>query len=263
MTADEKRNPRKGIYVLPNILTTASLFLGFMGIMWAIEGDYTATSWAILGSCIFDGLDGKVARMTNTTSEFGVQLDSLADLVAFGVTPAVMVYLWQLSEFGRLGLMASFLFIACGALRLARFNVTTAKISKKFFIGLPIPAAACTLASTYLASTYLSPALAQTVLPTLCLVLAYLLSFLMVSTIRFFSFKEFGYFRAHSFSTMVVAILVFVLVASRPRLLLFAFFMGYIGWGISYTLFYLARRGSRLTVEKHHDKSHEDQSSEE
>lgn len=248
MTAEEKKR-RRGIYVLPNMLTTASLFLGFLGIVWAIEGDYVATSWAILGSCVFDGLDGKVARMTNTTSEFGVQLDSLADLVAFGVTPAVMVYLWQLQDFGRLGLMASFLFIACGALRLARFNVTTKKISKKFFIGLPIPAAACTLASTCLASVYLPESTAAVLLPTVCLVLAYGLSFLMVSTIRFFSFKEFGYFRTHSFSTMVAAILIFVLVASRPKLLLFVCFMGYIGWGVTYTLLYLTRRRGKLPVE--------------
>lgn len=241
-----ERKRRRGIYVLPNLLTTASLFLGFLGIMWAIEGDFVATSWAILGSCVFDGLDGKVARMTNTTSEFGVQFDSLADLVAFGVSPAVMVYLWQLQDFGRLGLMAAFLFIACGALRLARFNVTTKVISKKFFIGLPIPAAACVLASTCLASGYLAPELAAAILPTWLLVLAYALSFLMVSTIRFFSFKEFGYFRAHSFSTMVAALLVFVLVASRPRLLLFAFFMLYLLWGVGYTLLYLGRRGARL-----------------
>ncbi len=245
----QEKKPRRGIYVLPNLLTTASLFLGFLGILWAIEGDYTATAWAILGSCIFDGLDGKVARMTGTTSEFGVQLDSLADLVAFGVTPAVMVYLWQLQDFGRLGLMASFLFIACGALRLARFNVTTKKLSKKFFTGLPIPAAACTLASTCLASVYLPQAAADSLLPMLCLVLAYGLSFLMVSTIRFFSFKEFGYFRAHSFSTMVAAILVFVLVASRPKLLLFTFFISYILWGIGYTLFVLSRRGSKFASE--------------
>lgn len=253
MHTQETRRRRRGIYVLPNLLTTASLFLGFLGIMWAIEGDYTATAWAILGSCVFDGLDGKVARLTGTTSEFGVQLDSLADLVAFGVTPAVMVYLWQLHDFGRLGLMASFLFIACGALRLARFNVTTKEISKKFFIGLPIPAAACTLAATCLASVYLSPAAASALLPTACLVLAYSLSFLMVSTIRFFSFKEFGYFRAHSFSTMVAAILIFVLVASRPKLLLFAFFIGYVSWGVLYTLLYLARRGARLTPKKPRD----------
>lgn len=246
MTSQEKKR-RRGIYVLPNLLTTASLFLGFLGIMWAIEGDFTATSWAILGSCVFDGLDGKVARMTNTTSEFGVQLDSLADLVAFGVTPAIMAYLWQLHDFGRLGLMASFLFIACGALRLARFNVTTKEISKKFFIGLPIPAAACTLATTCLASTYLPPTLFEAILPKVCLVLVYSLSFLMVSTIRFFSFKEFGYFRSHSFSTMVAAILVFVLVASKPKLMLFAMFMGYLGWGIIYTLLYLARRSARMT----------------
>ncbi len=104
----------------------------------------------ILASCVFDGLDGKVARLTGTTSEFGVQLDSLADLVAFGVVPATMTYLWMLEGYGRLGLMAAFLFMACGALRLARFNVQASTGSKKHFVGLPIPGAACTLATLVL-----------------------------------------------------------------------------------------------------------------
>ncbi|MGL1862074.1 MAG: CDP-diacylglycerol--serine O-phosphatidyltransferase [Pseudodesulfovibrio sp.] len=245
--AKETKLPRhKSVYLLPNLLTTASLFIGFLGLTWAIQGDYASCALCILASCVFDGLDGKVARMTGTTSEFGVQLDSLADLVAFGVVPAMMSYLWVLNEFGRLGLMASFLFMACGALRLARFNVQAATSSKKHFIGLPIPAAACSLATLVLFTEYVPAQYMHSVLPTFTLVLVYVLSFFMVSTIRFYSFKEISTFKAHPFSWMVTAILVFSLVASRPKVLGFLIFLGYLISGPLYTLFLLSRRGKRL-----------------
>ncbi len=247
----EKALPRhKGVYILPNLFTTASLFLGFMGMIWAIEGLFEYTALCILGSCLFDGLDGKVARLTNTTSEFGVQFDSLADLVAFGVTPALTVYLWQLHTYGTLGLMASFLLIACGALRLARFNVQAAVTSKKFFVGLPIPAQASTLATLILFAPYLPETWIADVLPMACLILVYVLSFLMVSTMRYASFKEYGFFKAHPFSSMVTVILLFVLVASRPKMLGFLFFMGYLISGPIYTMFILSPRGAKLVSPK-------------
>ena len=249
--AKEKALPRhKGVYILPNLFTTASLFLGFMGMIWAIEGLYEYSALCILGSCLFDGLDGKVARMTNTTSEFGVQFDSLADLVAFGVTPALTVYLWQLHSYGNLGLMASFLLIACGALRLARFNVQAAVTSKKFFVGLPIPAQASTVATLILFAPYLPEPWIADVLPMACLILVYVLSFLMVSTMRYASFKEYGFFKAHPFSSMVTVILLFVLVASRPKMLGFLFFMGYLISGPIYTMFILSPRGAKLASPK-------------
>ncbi len=242
----ERPLPRhKGVYILPNLFTTASMFLGFLGCLWAIQSRFELTALAILGSCVLDGLDGKVARLTGTSSEFGVQYDSLADLVAFGVTPALMVYFWQLQQFGRLGLMAAFLIVVCGALRLARFNVQSKTVSKKFFIGLPIPAQASTLATLVLFSPYVAD-MAPRTLGLCVLALVFLLSFLMVSTIRFASFKEYGVLKAHPFSSMVTVILLFVLVASRPRALGFLFFLGYIASGIGYTLFYLSRRGSKL-----------------
>ncbi|PKN09149.1 MAG: CDP-diacylglycerol--serine O-phosphatidyltransferase [Deltaproteobacteria bacterium HGW-Deltaproteobacteria-8] len=247
----ERALPRhKGVYILPNLFTTASLFLGFMGMIWAIEGLYEYSALCILGSCLFDGLDGKVARLTNTTSEFGVQFDSLADLVAFGATPALTVYLWQLHTFGTLGLMASFLLIACGALRLARFNVQSSVTSKKFFVGLPIPAQASTLATLILFAPNLPEKLIVDVLPTVCLVLVYVLSFLMVSTMRYASFKEYGFIKAHPFSSMVTVILLFVMVASRPKMLGFLFFLGYIISGPIYTMFILSPRSSKLVSPK-------------
>jgi CDP-diacylglycerol--serine O-phosphatidyltransferase len=223
--------------------------LKVLGILWAVQGRFELCALAILGSGLLDGLDGKVARLTGTSSEFGVQYDSLADLVAFGVTPAVLAYFWKLQQFGRLGLMAAFLLVACGALRLARFNVQTKVISKKFFIGLPIPAQACTLATLVLFTPYIPEAWLGQPLAVGVLVMAYVLSFLMVSTIRFASFKEYGFLKAHPFSSMVTAILLFVLVASRPRALGFLLFLGYIASGVFYTLFYLSRRSSKLLRE--------------
>jgi CDP-diacylglycerol--serine O-phosphatidyltransferase len=249
----------KGIYILPNLFTTASLFAGFLGILWAIEGKYPLCAVAILFSFVCDGLDGKVARMTRSDSQFGVQLDSLADLVAFGVTPAVMVFLWQTHIYGRLGMMSSFLFIACGALRLARFNIQAAKStpkSKKFFIGLPIPAAACILATSVLFSTYLSDAAVQSIFPPFCVGLVYLLSFLMVSRVRYASFKDVEVVKAHPFTASVAVVLIFVLVASEPNLLGFLFFMAYLASGLIYTfVLFPIRKGASLRGLSRHKPS--------
>jgi len=240
--------PRKGVYILPNLLTTASLFSGFMGILWSLDGRFELSAIAILVSCLFDGLDGKVARLTGTSSDFGVQLDSLADLVAFGVAPALMVYQWELAQFGRLGIMASFLLIACGALRLARFNVQSGKVStsKKFFVGLPIPASGCVIATFYMFSQYLPDAWYSMVIPHMCLIMVYALSFLMVSRVRYFAFKEFEQAKAHPFRSTVSAILLFVLIATEPKLLGFVFFLIYLISGPLYTFIILPYRARKL-----------------
>ncbi len=237
---------RKGVYLLPNLFTTASLFSGFLAIIWASSHQFENCALAILVSAVFDGLDGKVARLTRTTSEFGVQFDSLSDLIAFGLAPSMLLYHWQLQPFGRLGLMACFLFAACGALRLARFNVQAAVSSKKYFVGLPIPAAGCILATLVLFLPFLPEALSGKFLAWFCLILAYALSFLMVSRVRYASFKEYSGLRAHPFSSMVTVILIFVLVASQPRLLGFPLFMAYIISGPVITFFVLLRRKPKL-----------------
>ena len=225
----------KGFYILPNLMTRASLFTAFLGILWAIDGQIEKCALAILFSCLFDGLDGKVARLTNSSSDFGVQFDSLADLVAFGVSPAVMMYLWHTHTFGRLGLVSSFMLIVCGALRLARFNVQVNVVSKKFFVGLPIPASACTLACLVLFAPYLPENVATSLLPAFCVGLAILLSLLMVSNVRYASFKDFEVVKAHRFSATVTVIMLFVLVASEPKLLGFVFFIAYIFSGPIYS----------------------------
>lgn len=231
----------KGIYILPNLFTTASLFAGFLGLIWAAGGKIEHCAAAILFSALMDGLDGKIARLTRSASEFGVQYDSLADLVAFGITPAFMVYAWHLHAFGRMGIAAAFLFTACGALRLARFNISTSTTPKKFFVGLPIPAAGCTLAAMVFFIPYL-PGFVLQALPGFTLGLTVSLAFLMVSRVRYASFKEYGFITAHRFSSMVTAILLFVFIISAPRLLGFLIFIGYLISGPVYTFVILPRR---------------------
>ncbi len=240
----------KGIYILPNLFTTASLFAAFTGLLWAVEGRFELCASAILVSCLCDGLDGKVARMTKASSEFGIQLDSLVDLVAFGVTPATMIYMWQIQNLGRVGLMVAFLYIACGALRLARFNVSAMRkvgSGKKFFIGLPIPAAACVLATLVLFVTRFSPDVFQAILPAWCLGLTGVLALLMVSKVRYASFKDLEAVRAHPYTLSITVVLLFVLVASEPRILGFLFFLAYLCSGLVYTYAILPlRRGTFL-----------------
>ena len=141
---------RKGIYILPNSLTLGGMFCGFYAILAAFKGHYIYSAWAILIAIIFDGLDGWVARLTNSTTKFGIELDSLSDLVAFGVAPAVLIYSWALQPFGRVGWGAAFLYVICGALRLARYNVQMGTAESKAFTGLPIPGAGVVMASLVL-----------------------------------------------------------------------------------------------------------------
>ena len=245
--ADAPKRIHKGVYILPNLLTTASLFAGFLGLIWALDGNFDGAAMAILFAALMDGLDGKVARLTNTASEFGVQYDSLADLAAFGIAPAIILWQWHLHAFGRLGMAAAFVFAACGALRLARFNVTAnlTTAGKKFFTGLPIPAAGCTVA-TFILFQECIPASMLGLLPPAALLLTLLLGILMVSRIRYASFKEYGFVRAHPFSSFVTVVLLFSLIASQPRLLGFLILISYIISGLVYSFIILPRRNKEL-----------------
>lgn len=238
----EKLPVRKGVYILPNLFTTASLFTGFMAIIWASRGNFEWSAMGILFSALMDGLDGKVARLTRTTSEFGVQYDSLADLAAFGVAPGFMVYIWFLHAYGNVGIAAAFLFATCGALRLARFNVASASgASKKFFVGLPIPAGGCTLATLVLFQPYL-PDFAQGAVPPFCLLLTVSLAILMVSRVRYYSFKEFGFLTTHRFRSMLIVIMLFTLIIVAPKVWGFLIFFAYLISGLVYTFVLLPRK---------------------
>ncbi len=217
----------RGTYILPNLFTTANMFCGFFGIVSSINGNFQAAALAILASCLFDILDGKVARLVGATSRFGVEYDSLADLVAFGVGPGILMYLWALKPFGRLGWLAAFLFMACGALRLARFNVQVDTVSKKYFVGLPIPGAACMVATTVLFASQWKIAY----IPehsVLLLITTYVLGFLMVSNIPYNSLKELEVLRGKLLPTLFVVLVLMTVVAAKPQMMLFSLFLTYV-----------------------------------
>ena len=251
----EKR--KRAVPFLPNFITTMSLFCGFYSIMFSLKKDFHWASILILIAGFIDGLDGRVARMTGTTSEFGKQYDSLSDLVAFGVAPAMLVYLWQLNAFGRLGFIATFLFVACGALRLARFNVDTSG-SITHFTGLPIPMAAAGVTSTYLLTEEISELIIpiQPLAPIAILIGVYILSFLMVSSIPYPSFKHIGYIKAHPFQLLVAGVLLLVVVALAPELMLFVLAMSFIiGGGLFSCVTYViqSRKGKKDVKEDVHE----------
>lgn len=237
--------PHKGVYVLPNLITSLSMFMGFLCMVWAVQGRFEAAVCAVFLSALLDGMDGKVARLTGTASEFGVQYDSLADLVAFGVAPAMLMWQWQLGCFGRWGVAAAFLYAACGALRLARFNVSTTFVSKRFFIGLPIPAGGCTLATFVLFAGALPDVFAPAI-PVLSFLLVIFIGLLMVSKVRYFSFKEYDFLRAHPIRSLVGALLALGLVYAQPRIFGFLLCAVYIVGGIVYTLVILPRRNRQI-----------------
>ncbi len=217
---------KRTVYVLPNLFTTANLFCGVYAIISTLSGQFFHSAIAILIANIFDIADGKVARITNTTSKFGIEYDSLCDLVSFGVAPALLIYNWGLKEFGRIGWMASFLFIACGALRLARFNVMIEITEKSRFLGLPIPAAASTIAGTYLFFKKIGLMMIEKNFALLFL--TYGLSFLMVSNIRYLSFKELGFLKKRPLTYLFILILLFMLIASKPNIMIFFFLIIYV-----------------------------------
>jgi CDP-diacylglycerol--serine O-phosphatidyltransferase len=222
----ERDGLRRGVYVLPNLITSGSLFAGFHSIASTYNGNFEKAAIAIVIGVILDGLDGRVARMTQTTTRFGVEYDSLADLVSFGVAPAFLVYGWALSGFGRWGWLAAFLYLICGALRLARFNVQINTVEKGQFNGLPIPAAATFVSSMILLFYYLGGS--GGVRHYAVLLAIYVLAFLMVSTVKFNSFKDLEPFRRRPFNTLVVFVFLALLLAAEPQVMIFVFVTAYI-----------------------------------
>ena len=216
----------KGVYILPNLFTTANLFCGFWSIISVFQEHYFYGAVAILLAAIFDVLDGKVARLSGATSKFGIQYDSLADLVSFGIAPAVLAFSWALRPFGRFGWFAAFLFVVCGALRLARFNVMAAVGDTKFFKGLPIPAAASMVSLVIL--LYLRLIETGWIKDIVVLGMIYVLAFLMVSSIRYFSFKELHLARQKPFSIFIFVVLSMIVIVMEPVIVLFVFVLAYV-----------------------------------
>lgn len=219
------KGDRRGVYILPNLFTTGSLFCGFYSIVASFNGDFTKAAWAILFATIFDWLDGKIARLSRSVSRFGTEYDSLSDLIAFGVAPGIMVYTWALIPFGRTGWLAAFLFVACAALRLARFNVQSNSVETKSFQGMPTPAAGGLLATAVLMSAYAGWDEGNRHIPIL--LTTFFLSFVMVSKVRYQSFKHFESSAKISFQLLVVTLCVLIIIVAEPQVTLFTFFSLY------------------------------------
>jgi CDP-diacylglycerol--serine O-phosphatidyltransferase len=218
-------SPRKGIYLLPNLLTTAGLFSGFFAIVSSMNGRFEAAAVAIFIAMIFDGLDGRVARLTNTQSEFGAQYDSMSDMLSFGVAPALVAYNWGLAEYGKFGWLAAFIFVACAALRLARFNANLGVTDGRFFQGLASPAAAAIIAGMVWSGSIYQ--VDGDNIGYLVGLLTIVTGLLMVSNFRYNSFKDLNWRDRVSFLTILMVVLIFVVIAARPAEMLFGIFFIY------------------------------------
>lgn len=245
---DPDKKPKKGVYLLPNTLTLCGMFCGFFAILSAINGDFVYAAWAIILANIFDGLDGWIARLTNTSTRFGIELDSLSDLVAFGVAPSVMMFKWSLMPFNRLGWAVAFLFVACGALRLARFNVQTGVPGSKAFKGMPIPAAATVLASIVIFYYEI-----WTGLPgknIFLLIITIVLSLLMVSTLRYHGLKEIDFRERKPFWFLIVFVILLFILYIYHSTAIFIFAMFYLVWGIIENIYLFIKRKRSIQEER-------------
>jgi CDP-diacylglycerol--serine O-phosphatidyltransferase len=249
----EKTFHPRGIYLLPNLMTTAGLFAGFYSIVAAMKGHFDAAAIAIFIAMVADGLDGRVARLTNTESAFGAQYDSLSDMVAFGIAPALVIYSWSLSTLGKLGWLGAFLYAAATALRLARFNTQIHDMDKHCFQGLPCPSAAGVLAGAVWTGSIYEVGGIMTAVPVS--ILTMVTAGLMVSTIRYYSFKSIDFKGRVPFLTVVIAVLILTAVALEPPEVLFSIFFLYVIAGPVITLWQLRKmRKQRLLEHTKHSK---------
>lgn len=222
---DGKKVRHKGIYLLPNLFTTAALFSGFFAIVSAMDGNFANAAIAIFVAMVLDGLDGRVARMTNTQSAFGAEYDSLSDMVAFGVAPALVVFSWSLHALGKVGWVFAFIYVAGAALRLARFNTHIGSEDKRFFTGLASPAAAAFVAGMIWALTDFGIDGRDIALPVG--ILAALTGLLMVSNVRYYSFKDLDLRGRVPFFVILLVVLVFAVISTDPSRILWLIFVGY------------------------------------
>jgi len=236
----QRDNLKKGVYILPNLFTSASLFAGFYSLVATLNGDFLHAAWAVIISMFCDGADGRVARMTRTTSRFGIEYDSLADLVAFGVAPGLLVYEWALRPYGKWGWSAAFLYVICGALRLARYNVQIDNIESVTFNGLPIPVSAGMVVSTVLLLYQFGST--GPVQHVAILLLIFVLAILMVSNIKFVSFKEMELRKRKPFTAFLGLVLLLVLFVNEPQIVLFTVSVLYVLHGPIRTLILWKRK---------------------
>jgi CDP-diacylglycerol--serine O-phosphatidyltransferase len=235
---------RKGIYILPNTLTLCGMFFGFYSIISTLKGNYIHAAWAIMIAMVFDGLDGWVARLTHSTTRFGIELDSLSDLVAFGIAPAVMLYKWSLVPFGRVGWAAAFLFVACGALRLARYNVQMGSKESRAFTGMPIPGAATIVATLVIFYCQICETVPNK--NYFVLFFTFFLAALMVSTLRFHGAKELDFSKRKPFWILVAIVVFLAIIIIHPDIALFIFAMIYLIGGIIENIILYYRRNKQM-----------------
>lgn len=232
---------RAGIYLLPNLFTTGALFAGFYGIVAAINGRFEAAAIAILVAMVLDGMDGRIARLTNTQSDFGAEYDSLADMVSFGLAPALVIYQWSLTELGKLGFVAAFMYSAATALRLARFNTQVGIADKRYFQGLPSPAAAAIIAALVWSGDQLGWRDSTTMLLG-AIVATVATALLMVSKIRYYSFKDLDLHGRVPFVAVLAVVMGFAFIALEPATMLLVLFGGYAASGLVETWVQRRRR---------------------
>ena len=240
----EKKPSKRGIYLLPSVLTTFGMFAGFYSIISSINGEFTIAAISIMIAMMWDTLDGRVARLTNTQSAFGAEYDSLADLVSFGLAPALLVYEWSLYELGRFGWLAAFVYLACAALRLARFNTQVGIADKRFFQGLPSPAAAGVIASMIWLKIWTFASFDSEVISLgyyLGAGITILCGILMVSNVRYYSFKELDSKKA-SFRFLLLIVLSLIILMYKPNIILFTGFFLYLLSGPFITITGLNKR---------------------
>lgn len=239
---------RRGIYILPNLFTTASLFCGFYSIIASFKEFFVPAAIAVLVSVIFDGLDGRVARLTNTTSKFGAEYDSLADVISFGVAPAILAYSWSLSIYGKWGWIAAFLFVLCGALRLARFNIQIGIIESKVFNGLPIPAAASVVATTVIFFDFIG---AEGKFHHIFIMFfVVILSLLMVSSVKYYSFKDMTLLARKPFTIFFWSTILLIIIVLEWETMLFVIMLGYTISGPVWWLIKLDRQRHQAAKER-------------
>ena len=220
------QNPRRGIYLLPNLFTTAALFSGFYAIVAAINGRFEAAAIAVFCAMVLDGMDGRVARMTNTESDFGAEYDSLSDMISFGLAPGLVIYEWALTELGRIGWVVAFVYTVTAALRLARFNTQVETADKNYFQGLPSPSAAgIVVGFVWIGAEYQLEVTRG--LGVIALIITLLAGALMISNVRYSSFKTIDFKGKVPFVHILTTVLVFVLIALEPPSVLFGIFAAY------------------------------------
>lgn len=247
------KKPRRGIYLLPNLFTTAALFCGFYAIVSSINGKFEVAAIAIFVAMLLDGIDGRVARLTNTESDFGAEFDSLADMVSFGLAPALIIYLWTLSSLGKIGWLVAFVYVACAALRLARFNTQAEHSDKRYFQGLASPAAAAMVAGLIWNGEIIQEYLSMPAMQIVALVVTLFAGLLMVSNVRYHSFKGINWRSKVPFVTILMLVFVLVFVSAAPALVLFVIFLVYALSGPVVTLVLLRRRRAERALHKQQD----------